>query len=131
MIVYVFQKYPENFAFQIFINLQQFTREICYFLKKQPTFQQFLLSFLLINKTLQFDNLNTRIAMNAKISVSIICIEAIIYLLLFNLHDCTFKGIEVQENKNEGWGLLIERAVELFLGDWHNAMKQSFHYNPF
>ena len=29
--------------------------------------------------------------MNAKISVLIIFVEAIIYLLLYNLHDCTFK----------------------------------------
>ena len=29
--------------------------------------------------------------MNAKISVFVICVEAIIYLLLGNLHDCTFK----------------------------------------
>ena len=28
--------------------------------------------------------------MNAKISVVVICVEAIIYLLLHNLHDCTF-----------------------------------------
>ena len=28
------QKYSENFAFQLFIILQEFTREICYFLKK-------------------------------------------------------------------------------------------------
>ena len=34
----VFQKYPENFAFQLFIILQKFTRETCYFLKKKPTF---------------------------------------------------------------------------------------------
>ena len=26
--------------------------------------------------------------MNAKISVFVICVEAIIYLLLYNLHDC-------------------------------------------
>ena len=38
MIAYVFQKYPENFEFQLFIILRQFTREICYFLKKLPTF---------------------------------------------------------------------------------------------
>ena len=31
--------------------------------------------------------------MNAKISVFVICIEAIIYLPLYNLHDCTFKHI--------------------------------------
>ena len=29
--------------------------------------------------------------MNAKIFVFVICIEAIIYLLLYNLDDCTFK----------------------------------------
>ena len=29
--------------------------------------------------------------MNVKISVFVICVEAIIYLLLYNLHDCAFK----------------------------------------
>ena len=29
-----FQKYPENFAFQLFMILQKVTREICYYLKK-------------------------------------------------------------------------------------------------
>ena len=29
--------------------------------------------------------------MNAKISVFVVCVEAIIYLLLYDLHDCTFK----------------------------------------
>ena len=29
--------------------------------------------------------------MNAKISVFVICVKAIIYLLLYNLHDSTFK----------------------------------------
>ena len=29
--------------------------------------------------------------MNAKMSVFVICVEAIIYFLLYNLHDCTFK----------------------------------------
>ena len=28
--------------------------------------------------------------MNAKTSAFVICVEAIIYLLLYNLHDCTF-----------------------------------------
>ena len=30
--------------------------------------------------------------MNAKISVFVICVEIIIDMLLFNLHDCTFKA---------------------------------------
>ena len=29
--------------------------------------------------------------MDAKISVFVICVEAIIYLLLYKLHECTFK----------------------------------------
>ena len=36
------------------------------------------------------NNLETRAAMNEKISVSVICVEVITYLLLYNLHDCTF-----------------------------------------
>ena len=31
--------------------------------------------------------------MDGKISVSVIYVEATIYLLLYNLHDCTFKII--------------------------------------
>ena len=29
--------------------------------------------------------------MNAQISVFVICVEVIVYSLLYNLHDCTFK----------------------------------------
>ena len=35
--------------------------------------------------------------MNAKISVFVICIEAIIYLLLRNLHDCTFNNALISQ----------------------------------
>ena len=35
--------------------------------------------------------------MNAKISVFVICVEAIIYLLLYNLHDCTFKVVFIKK----------------------------------
>ena len=34
--------------------------------------------------------------MNAKISVFVICVEAIIYLLLYNLQDCTFKKVNAK-----------------------------------
>ena len=47
--------------------------------------------------------------MNPKISVVVICIEAIIYLLLFNLHDCTF-NFQGQELIERPW-LLIKEAV--------------------
>ena len=49
------------------------------------------MSFLFINKTLRLNNLNTRTAMNAKISMFVVSVEAIIYFLLYNLYDCTFK----------------------------------------
>ena len=42
------------------------------------------MSFLFINKTLRFNIIKTRIAMNAKISVFAICVDVIIYLLLYN-----------------------------------------------
>ena len=48
--------------------------------------------FLFIMKMLRLNHLKTRTAVNANISVFLICVEAIIYLLLYNLHDCTFKS---------------------------------------
>ena len=50
----------------------------------------FLLFFLFINKTLRLNNLTIATAVNTKISVFAIRVEAAIYLLLYNLHDCTF-----------------------------------------
>ena len=32
--------------------------------------------------------------MNAKISMFVICVEAIMYLLLYNLDDCTFNSFQ-------------------------------------
>ena len=66
---------------------------ICYFLKKKPAFEQFLLSLLFINKSLRISNLKTRTAMNVKITAFVICVEVFIYSLLYNLHDCTFNGV--------------------------------------
>ena len=67
---------------------------------KSTTFKQFLLYFLSINKTSQFNDLKTRAAMDAKISVFVIYVEAIIYLLLYNLHDCIFKGCFLNSSSN-------------------------------
>ena len=49
--------------------------------------------FLLIKK-LCFNNLKTRIVVCSKISVFVIRVEAILYLLLYNLHGFTFKVME-------------------------------------
>ena len=37
--------------------------------------------------------------MNAKISVFVIYVEAVTYLLLYNLHDCTFNQKNFYERK--------------------------------
>ena len=46
---------------------------------------------MFISKTLRLVNLKTRADIDAKISVLAIYVEAIVYLLPYNLHDCTFK----------------------------------------
>ena len=61
-------------------------------LKKVVCILTVLLSFLFVNKALRLINLKARAAMNAKMSLFVICVEAIIYLLLYNLHDCTFNN---------------------------------------
>ena len=49
------------------------------------------MSFRFTSTTLRFSNLKTRRVMNAKISVFVICVEAITYLLLRNPNAFTFK----------------------------------------
>ena len=52
--------------------------------------------------------------MNAKISVLVICVEAIIYLLLYNLHDCTFKVFYIQiwfKCETQLWFFLVKNMV--------------------
>ena len=52
---------------------------------------------MFIDKTLQINNLKYRTATNAKMSVFVICVDVIIYLLLYGLHDCTFKIYNLYE----------------------------------
>ena len=49
-----------------------------------------LLSFMFINKILRLNNLKTRTAMNAKMSVFVIRVKAIISLSLYNSQGCPF-----------------------------------------
>ena len=60
------------------------------------------MSFLFISKTLRLNNLKTRAAKNENILVFVICIEAIIYWLLYNFHDCTFTLKSVTEKCTTG-----------------------------
>ena len=93
------------------------------------------MSFLFINKIFQLNNLKTRAAINAKISVIFISAEAIIYLLLYNLHDCTFKG-ELQKMKtivsdNFSWkSKLLETMPQPFL-EWRFLFFRNIYFNYF
>ena len=62
------------------------------FLKSILLFNSFYCLFCFTKKPLRLNNLKTRTAMNAKVLVFVVCVEAITYLLLYNLHDCTFKS---------------------------------------
>ena len=68
--------------------------------------------FLFINKTLRLNNLKTRRTMNAKILAFVICVEAIIYLLLYNFHEWTFKVIvklkKLKKDKDLGSYLIFK-----------------------
>ena len=55
--------------------------------------------------------------MNAKISVFVICVEAIIYLLLCNLHDCTFNNVA---------RLKAKIPTQLFFYKYSQVLKNSF-----
>ena len=92
--------------------------------------------FLFINKTLRLNNLKTRTAMNAKISVFVICVEAIIYLLLYNLHDCTFSSIMNAESSTtlyENYFLLncfwyLHKWFRLY--EWDTEVSHSSFHPP-
>ena len=58
--------------------------------KRSQRFNKFFYC-LFLNKILRLNNLKTRTGMNAKISVFVICVGAIIYSWLYNLHHCTFR----------------------------------------
>ena len=64
--------------------------------------------------------------MNAKTSLFVICTEAIIYLLLYDLHDCTFSTLRkrecfslLKESLNENTTVSISPAENSF--DYHKS----------
>ena len=75
------------------------------------------MSFLFINKTVQLHNLKTRIVMNAKVSVFVICIEEIIFLSLYNLHGCTFNGF-----------MICLKRFNLIANGWQNGWQFLSYY---
>ena len=80
----LFQKSPENFAFQLFKICSNLPLKFAIFIKSSLLFNVFYCLFCL--QTQLYGSV-----MNAKTSVFVICVEVIIYLLLHNLHRFTFK----------------------------------------
>ena len=86
--------------------------------------------------------------MNTKIFVFVICVKAIIYLLLYNLHDCTFnkdiknkRKLEDNHGHNITWAFhqtFTEEAQEGILNDFkefdvpmcHNSFSSLFSQKP-
>ena len=68
--------------------------KLAIFLKSSRHFK-FLFSFPCINKSFWVNNLKAKTAMSVKTSVFVICVEAIICVLLYSLHDFTSKPIFV------------------------------------
>ena len=44
--------------------------------------------------------------MNAKVLMFVICVESIIYLLLYNFHDCNFKQYQNQAKNRLGYAII-------------------------
>ena len=70
--------------------------------------------------------------MNAKISVFVICVEGIIYFLLYNLHDCTFKNVFLKDfgmfrsSRPEVFYKSILRNFSKFTGVRHRCIPMNF-----
>ena len=79
-----------NSVFQLFI-ISQLPVKFAVFLKSVVLSNSFYSLFFLSTNLYNSIALKTRTAMNAKMSVFVIWVEAIICLLLYKLHDCTFK----------------------------------------
>ena len=86
---HVFQKYPEISHSNYPWFCSYLPVKIAGFLNISLLFHSFCCLFYLQTKLYRSI---TRTAMNAKNSVFVIFIEAIIYLSLYNFHDCTFNG---------------------------------------
>ena len=79
MMAYMFELYSTNFASKLFIILKLDSLEICFSFKKQPTlFNTYYCLFSLEQNSLRLSNLETKKAMNAKFSVVIIQVKAVI-----------------------------------------------------
>ena len=64
--------------------------------------------------------------MNVKILVFAICVEAIIYLLLYNLHDCTFSHFY----KKASLSYMFDKVLNTFL-DYYTKARYFFSKTPF
>ena len=82
------------------------------FLKRSLLFNSFYCLFCLLTK---LDGSKTKTAINVKISVLVIFVEAIIYFLLYNLHDCTSETIVKEIGiKYLNWTQQVNIGIQYF-----------------
>ena len=89
-------------------------------------------NFVFIIKALRLNNSKTGMSMNAKISVFVVCVESIIYLLLYNLHDCIFKWntlIMISEERLFRNLLISLAKIWIFLWWMDNILSLSSHFS--
>ena len=65
------------------------------------------------------NNLKNRTAMKAKTSVFVICVKTIIYLLIYNSHDCSCKVLSITKSSCPGVFLenVIRKMCSKFTGE--------------
>ena len=80
------------------------------------------MSVLLVNKILRLNNVKTRTPVDAKILIIVICVEATIYLLLYNLHGCTFFFLILDGYEH------LSMSLQLYLKKrlWHRCFPVNF-----
>ena len=91
-------------TFAIFLKNSFFNSFYCLFCYKQIFTAQWL---------------KTRTTMNVKISVFVFCVKEMIYLLLYNLHDCTFKVriLHIPKLSRNAKGYLISQNLRVMQRD--------------
>ena len=87
------------------------------FLKKVTYFLTASIVFSAYKQTLRLNKFKTITTMNTNFSVFVICVDAIICLLIYNLHDCTFK-IPLKIRKKIFWYWILK-----FKGYRHEVQK--------
>ena len=82
-----------NFTFQLFIFLAINLWNLLFFQKGNYFFNTIYCLFCLYTNSSRLNNLKTKKVMNTKLSGFVTYVKIMIFLLLYNLRECTFKSV--------------------------------------